>query len=131
MNPTLMEKYGKAITSFVVFAFAAVALFWGGNIFGFHITADFQSKCEALIPLAAGVVAVFGVKSATEDDWSKAIMQLVAGVIAVISFFHAVPADTGVQIGAAVYALVAAVFAVKKTPNHPSTVAIHEGNLPA
>lgn len=110
MLEAAITKYSKATISLLTFAFAAVALFWGGEIFGFTITADFESKCIALIPLAAGVGAVFGIKNATADDWSKAIMQLVTGGIAVSQFFAQVPSDLGVKIGAVVYAGVTVVF---------------------
>jgi hypothetical protein len=130
MEPTVMEKYGKGVISFITFAFAAVALFWGGSILGFDITADFESKVIALIPLALGVVAVVGVKQSTPDDWSKAIMQLVTGGISVANFFAQVPSDLGVKIGAFVYAGVTAYFVWLKA-NHPTTVAsLHEKNLP-
>lgn len=130
MAPTVLQKYSKALVSLLTFAFAAVALFWGGDIFGFHITADFQEKVTSLIPLLAGVVAVIGVKTSTPDDWNKAIMQLVTGMTSVAVFFHEIPADLGVQIGVFVYAGVAAYFVWLKG-NHPSTVGIHEKNLAA
>lgn len=120
----LLEKYSKALISLLVFAFAAIALFWGGDIFGFHITADFEEKVIALVPLLAGVIAVIGIKQSTPDDWSKAIMQLVTGMTSVALFFHEIPADTGVKIGAFVYAGVGAFFVWYKA-NHPTVVAHH------
>lgn len=120
MNEAILSKYAKGATSFVVLAFAAVALFWGDNIFGFTITADFQSQVIALIPLAAGVLAVIGTKNATEDAIDKAIMQLVTGFIAVGNFFAQVPSDLGVKIGAFVYACVAAYFVWLKGNSGPA-----------
>jgi hypothetical protein len=117
----MLQKYSKGIISLLVFAFAAVALFWGGDIFGFHVTADFQSKVIALIPLGAGVVAVVGIKNATEDAIDKAIMQFVTGAIAVAQFFAQIPSDLGVKIGALVYAGIAAYFVWRKA-NTPSSV---------
>lgn len=126
MLEVILTKYAKAATSFLVFAFAAIALFWGGEIFGFTVDANFEEKCLALIPLLVGVVAVLGVKNATANDWSKAIMQLVTGSIAVTQFFTNVPADTGVKIGAVVYAGVAAIFVwIKANKTPPSEAAIN------
>jgi len=114
MNESILSKYAKEVTSFVIFAFAAVALFWGDDIFGFTITADFQSQVIALIPLAAGVIAVIGTKNATEDAVDKAVMQLVTGFISVGNFITQIPSDLGVKIGAFVYAGVAAYFVYLK-----------------
>lgn len=119
MEATL-AKYSKAVTSFLVFAFAAIALFFGGDIFGFTIEANFEEKVIALIPLAAGVVAVLGVKNATADDWSKAIMQFVTGALSVAQFFAQIPSDLGVKIGAAVYAGVGAIFVFIKSNDEPA-----------
>lgn len=113
----LIEKYGKAVASLLVFAFAAIALFWGGSIFGFHINASFEDKALALIPLLGGVVAVLATKNATEDAVDKAVSQLLTGLLAVAQFFHTIPADTGVKIGAVVYSLIAAVYLVWRIPN--------------
>lgn len=118
MTESVLSKYSKAITSFFIFAFAAIALFLGGKVFGFDVEADFEAKVIALIPLAAGVVAVIGVKNATADDWSKAIMQLVTGAMAVSQFFAQIPSDLGVKIGAFVYAGVGAYFVWRKS-NEP------------
>jgi hypothetical protein len=111
----MLEKYSKGIVSLLVFAFAAIALFFGNQIFGFHINADFQAQVIALIPLAAGVIAVIGTKNATEDAIDKAIMQLVTGGIAVANFFAQIPSDLGVKIGALVYAGIAAFFVWRKS----------------
>lgn len=116
----MLERYTKGIISLLVLAFAMIALFWGDNIFGFHITADFQSQVIALIPLAAATIAVIGTKNATPDAIDKAIMQLVLGMIAVGQFFTQIPSDLGVKIGAFVYAGVAAFFVWWKA-NSPST----------
>lgn len=105
-----MERYTKGLVSLAILVFAVIALFWGGDIFGFQVEADFESKVIALIPLAAGVVAVFGVKNVTADAIDKAIMQFVTAAISVAEFFTQVPSDLGVKIGAAVYAAVAAYF---------------------
>lgn len=110
----LSQKYAKGVVSFLVFAFAAVALFFGNQIFGYHITADFQSQCIALIPLGAAVIAVIGTKNATEDAIDKAIMQFVLGAISVAQFFAQVPSDLGIKIGALVYAALAAYFVWRK-----------------
>jgi hypothetical protein len=126
MNESVISKYSKAITSFAIFAFAGLALFFGGDIFGFQIEADFESKVIALIPLAAAVVAVIGVKNATADDWSKAIMQLVNGGIAVSQFFAQIPSDLGVKIGAFIYAGVGAYFVwLKKNSGSEGEGPIH------
>jgi hypothetical protein len=111
----MIERYSKGIISVLVFAFAAIALFFGGSIFGFHVTADFQAKVIALIPLGASVVAVIGIKNATEDAIDKAVMQLVLGLLSVAQFFAQIPSDLGVKIGAFVYAAVAAYFVWKKS----------------
>lgn len=118
---TKITSYSKAIISFLVFAFAAVALFFGNQIFGFHINADFQQQVIALIPLAAGVVAVFGTKNATEDAIDKAVMQFVLGAISVANFFAHIPSDLGVKIGAVVYAAVGAWFVWKARNTEAST----------
>lgn len=115
MNANL-KRYSKAVVSFLSFAFAAIALFFGNKIFGFHITADFQQQVIALVPLAAGVVAVLGTKNATPDAIDKAVMQFVLGTISVAEFFAHIPSELGVKIGALVYAAVAAYF-VWKVPN--------------
>lgn len=115
----MLEKYSKGVVSLLVFAFAAVALFFGNQIFGYTITADFQSQVIALIPLAAGVVAVIGTKNATEDAIDKAVMQLVTGLLAVAQFFAQIPSDLGVKIAAFVYAFVAAYFVWRKA-NSPT-----------
>jgi hypothetical protein len=115
----MLERYSKGVVSFLVFAFAAVALFWGDNIFGYHITADFQSQVIALVPLLAGVIAVIGTKNATEDAIDKAIMQLVTGLLAVGQFFAQIPSDLGVKVGAFVYAGVAAWFVWAKSNREP------------
>lgn len=120
MNESVISKYSKALISFAVFAFAAIALFFGGQLFGFHIEADFQAKVIALIPLGAGVVAVIGIKNATEDAIDKAIMQFVTGAIAVAQFFTQIPSDLGVKIGAFVYAGVAAYFVWLKSNAEPT-----------
>jgi hypothetical protein len=126
----MLEKYSKGVVSLLVFAFAAVALFWGGDIFGFTITADFQSKVIALIPLGAGVIAVIGVKNATEDAIDKAIMQLVTGGIAVANFFAQIPSDLGVKIGSFVYAGVAGYFVWRKqNAPVPSPINAGQGRL--
>lgn len=122
----MLEKYSKAVISFLVFAFAAVALFWGDDVFGFHITADFQAQVIALIPLAAAVVAVIGTKNATEDAIDKAIMQFVLGAVSVANFFTQIPSDLGVKIGALVYAGVAAYFVWRKA-NAPTPSPINAG----
>lgn len=116
MNETI-AKYSKALTSFAVFGFAAIALFFGGDIFGFHIDASFQEKVVALIPLGAGVVAVLLTKNATIDAVDKAVMQLVTGAISVGEFFTEIPSDLGVKIGAFVYATIAAYYLVWRTKN--------------
>lgn len=121
MNESVISKYSKALVSFAVFAFAAIALFFGGQLFGFHIEADFQAKVIALIPLGAGVVAVIGVKNATEDAIDKAIMQFVTAAISVAQFFAQIPSDLGVKIGAFVYAGVAAYFVYLKQNNQEPT----------
>lgn len=110
-----LQHYSKTIVSFLAFAFAAVALFFGGDIFGFHIQASFEQEVIALIPLGAGVVSVFGTKNATPDAIDKAIMQFVTGAISVATFFTAVPSGLGVKVGAIVYAGVAAYFVWKKS----------------
>lgn len=115
-----LSAYTKTIVSFLTFAFAAIALFFGDQIFGFHINADFQQQVIALIPLAAGVVAVWGTKNATEDAIDKAIMQFVTGAIGVANFFSTIPSDLAVKIGALVYAGVGAYF-VWKSRNANST----------
>jgi hypothetical protein len=117
----MLERYSKGIISLLAFAFAAVALLLGNQILGFHITADFQSQVIALVPLGAGVVAVFGTKNATEDAIDKAIMQLVTGLIAVSQFFAQIPSDLGVKIGALVYAGVAAYFVWVKSNTPAAT----------
>jgi uncharacterized membrane protein YfcA len=124
----VIQKYSKGIISLLVFAFAAIALFAGGSIFGFHVTGDFQAKVIALIPLGAGVVAVIGIKNATEDAIDKAIMQFVTGAIAVAQFFAQIPSDLGVKIGAFLYAAVAAYFVWRKanTPE-PAPAAVASG----
>jgi hypothetical protein len=119
MEPTILEKYSKGVVSFLMFAFAAVALFFGGDIFGFNITADFQAQVIALIPLGAGVIAVVGVKNATEDAIDKAIMQFVTGAIGVANFFAQIPSDLGVKIAAVVYAGVGAFFVWHKSNAEP------------
>lgn len=106
----MLQKYAKGVVSFLVFAFAAVTLFWGDNIFGFTITADFEAQVIALIPLAAAVLAVIGTKNATVDAIDKAVMQLVLGAISVANFFTVVPSGLGVKIGAFVYTGIAAYF---------------------
>lgn len=128
MTESVISKYSKALTSLAVFAFAAIALFFGGDIFGFTVEANFEEKVIALIPLLAGVVAVLGVKNATADDWSKAIMQLVTGMIAVGQFFENIPADVGVKIGAFVYAGVAAFFVWRKS-NEPGVTGVGAGGV--
>jgi hypothetical protein len=110
MNESILSKYSKGVTSLLVFAFAAVALLWGGDIFGFQIEADFEAKVIALIPLAACVIGVIGTKNATADAIDKAIMQFVTGALAVAQFFTQIPSDLGVKIGAVVYAGVGAYF---------------------
>ena len=115
MNEVTLAHYSKAIVSFLTFAFAAIALFFGDDIFGFKITAGFQSQVIALIPLAAGVVAVLGTKNATVDAIDKAIMQFVTGALAVANFFAQVPSDLGVKIGAVVYAGLATYFVWRKS----------------
>ena len=110
MTESVLQKYSKGLMSLAVFAFAAVALLWGGDIFGFTIEADFEAKTIALIPLAAGVIGVIGTKNATADAIDKAIMQFVTGAISVAQFFTQVPSDLGVKIGAVVYAGVGAYF---------------------
>jgi hypothetical protein len=117
-----VEKYAKGLTSLLVLAFAVVALFWGGDIFGFHITGDFEAKVIALIPLASGVIVVIGTKNATPDAIDKAIMQFFSGAISIALFFHEIPSDLGVKIGAVVYAAVAAVYVVWRIPNSETTV---------
>jgi ABC-type transporter Mla subunit MlaD len=119
----MLQKYSKGLVSLLVFAFAAVALFFGNQIFGYNITADFQSQVIALIPLGAGVIAVIGTKNATEDAIDKAIMQLVTGLIAVSQFFAQIPSDLGVKVAALVYAGVAAYFVWRKA-NTPSLAAV-------
>lgn len=118
----VLEKYAKGIVSLLVFAFAAIALLWGDNLFGFHITADFEAAVIALIPLAAATIAVIGTKNATPDAIDKAIMQLVLGLISVAQFFTQIPSDLGVKIGAVVYTFVAAFFVWYKA-NTPAPTA--------
>lgn len=120
MTEPILAKYSKAAVSFAVLAFAAIALFWSDNLFGFHITADFQAQVIALIPLAAGTIGVIGTKNATEDAIDKAIMQLVTGFIAVGNFFAQIPSDLGAKIGAFVYACVAAYFVWLKSNSTPA-----------
>lgn len=115
MEPTVFEKYSKGVVSFLVFAFAACALFFGGDIFGFHIDADFEAKVIALIPLAASVVAVICTKNATIDAIDKAVMQFVTGAISVAEFFTQIPSDLGVKIGTFVYAGLGAYFVWRKS----------------
>jgi hypothetical protein len=105
-----MERYTKTIVSLAVLAFAVIALFFGGDIFGFHVEANFEQQVIALIPLGAGVVAVFGIKNVTPDAIDKAIMQFVTAALSVAQFFAQIPSDLGVKIGAAVYAAVGAYF---------------------
>lgn len=119
MLAIMLEKYSKGVVSFLVFAFAAIALFFGGTIFGFHIEADFTAKVIALIPLGAGVIAVIGIKNATEDAIDKAIMQFLTGAISVAQFFTQIPSDLGVKIGAFVYTGVAAIFVWRKSNKTP------------
>lgn len=116
----MLEKYSKGIVSLLVFVFAAIALFWGDDIFGFKITADFEQQVIALIPLAAGVIGVLATKNATADAIDKAVMQLVTGALAVANFFAQIPSDVGVKIGAVVYAGVAAYFVWLKSNNDPT-----------
>lgn len=116
----MLQKYSKGIISLLVFAFAALTLFAGGEVFGFTITADFQDKVTALIPLGAGVIAVIGTKNATPDAIDKSIMQFVFGLIAVGEFFTQIPSDLGVKIGAVVYTAVAAYFVWRKTNIEPN-----------
>lgn len=120
MNESVLSKYSKGLTSLAFFAFAALALFFGGDVFGFHIEADFQDKVTALIPLGAGVIAVIGTKNATPDAIDKAIMQFVTGALAVAQFFTQIPSDLGVKIGAFVYTGIAAYF-VWLSRNHGET----------
>ena len=127
MSEAILSQYSKAIISLLVFAFAAIALFFGGDIFGFTIEADFEAKVITLIPLAAGVIAVFGAKNATPDDWSKAIMQLVTGAIAVAQFFTHIPSDLEVKIGAVVYAAVGAYFVWLKRNAEPQNITANTG----
>lgn len=115
----LLSKYAKGVVSLLVLAFAAIALFWGGDIFGFQIEADFEAKVIALVPLVAGVIAVIGLKNATPDAIDKAIMQLVTGLIAVGQFFTQIPSDLGVKIGVFVYAAVGAYFVWRKANSQP------------
>jgi hypothetical protein len=117
-----LSTYTKTIVSFLTFAFAAIALFFGNQIFGFHINADFQQQVIALIPLAAGVVAVFGTKNATPDAIDKAIMQFVLGAISVSQFFTHIPSDLGVKIGALVYAGVTAYFVYAARNSDPTPI---------
>jgi len=112
-----IEKYAKALMALLIFAFAAVALFWGGDIFGFHINADFESKVLTLIPLLVAVVAVLHAKNATPDAVDKAVWQFGLGVISVIQFWHEIPSGTVIKLSAAVYALVIAGYAVWRVPN--------------
>jgi hypothetical protein len=112
-----IQKYSKMVASLIVFAFAAIALFWGGQIFGFHIEANFEDKVMALLPLLGAVVAVLATKNATEDAVDKAVSQFLTGLLAVAQFFHTIPAGTGVKIGAVVYALIGAVYLVWRVPN--------------
>jgi hypothetical protein len=111
----MLSKYSKGVVSLLVFAFAAIALFAGGSIFGFHVTGSFQAKVISLVPLGAGVVAVVGTKNTTEDAIDKAIMQFVLGAISVAQFFTQIPSDLGVKIGAFIYAAVAAYFVWRKS----------------
>ena len=113
----VIEKYAKAVTALLIFVFAAIALFWGGDIFGFHINADFESKVLTLIPLAGAAIAVLLTKNATPDAVDKAVWQFGLGVIGVIQFFHEIPAGTVVKISAAVYALIVAGYSVWRVPN--------------
>lgn len=108
-------ELSKSIISFISVAFAAIALFAGGSIFGFTISADFEAKVIALIPAALGVIAVFGIKNATFDAIDKAVMQLVTSGISVANFFAQVPSDLGVKIGAVVYAILTAYFVWRKS----------------
>lgn len=114
-----LSHYSKTLVSLAVFAFAFIALFFGDDLFGFHITDDFEQQAIALIPLAAGVVGVFGTKNATADAIDKAIMQFVTGAISVATFFTAIPSDLTAKIAAVVYTAVGAYF-VWKVPNKPS-----------
>lgn len=124
----MLEKYSKGFISLLVFAFAAIALFFGGQIFGFDVNADFQSKVTALVPLGAGVVAVIGTKNATADAIDKAVMQFVLGAISVAEFFTQIPSDLGVKIAALVYAAVGAYFVWRKSnPGEPTPVAVGVG----
>jgi len=113
----MIQKYAKALTSFAIFAFAAIALFWGGNIFGFHINADFESKVISLIPLLGATVAVVMTKNVTQDAVDKAVSQLLPGLFSIALFFHEIPAATGVKIGGFIYAFIAATYAVWRVPN--------------
>jgi hypothetical protein len=122
----MLEKYSKGVVSLLVFVFAALALFFGDDVFGFKITADFQAQVIALIPLAAATVAVIGTKNATEDAIDKAIMQFVLGAISVAQFFAQIPSDLGVKIGALIYAAVAAYFVWRKA-NPPTPTPINAG----
>ena len=105
-----MDRYIKGLVSLAVLVFAVIALAFGGDIFGFHVEANFESQVIALIPLAAGVVAVFGVKNVTPDAIDKAIMQFVTAAISVSQFFTQIPSDLGVKIGVVVYAATSAYF---------------------
>lgn len=119
------EKYSKFLISALILAFAVVALFWGGDIFGFKITGDFEAKVLALIPLALAVVAVLGTKNATPDAIDKAIMQLVLGGLSVASFWHEISPDLGVKIGSIVYAAVGAYFVWRKANAKVTVAAVH------
>jgi hypothetical protein len=66
-------------------------------LIGFFIVFDpgLEAALIACSTAVFGVIAVFGAKNATADDWSKAVQSLAASVIGVVGVFTTVnPSDT-------------------------------------
>lgn len=103
---------------------AAVQLVSAGVLLaGFFLVFD-PSLGDSLIAFVVaifGVIAVFGAKNATEDDWQKAVQSLTASVLGVVTVFETVdPSDAEKWLSIA--ALIVPPIFVYATRNKPVVI---------
>jgi hypothetical protein len=90
---------------------------------GFFIVFDpsLEASLIAVSTAVFGVIAVFGAKQATADDWSKAVQSLAASVIGVVGVFTTVDPTTAEKWGTIVALLIPPIWVWVKG-NHPSVI---------